>query len=163
MKYGFVSSLQTWTADVWMVAALAISLAFVTFVFYCRTLQQTLRAAAPANQRMPPWQAWLLVVPVFNIFFSFLTAARVADTICAEAESRGIDACARPTYAVGVALAVTSALCYLPQVGAVAGLACVVFWILHWVQVAEWNSKLRSENGVSASERVLFDNRSQQA
>lgn len=155
-------AVRTWTAEVWMVAALAVGLAFTTFVFYCRTLQQTLRAAAPANQRMPPWQAWLLVIPVFNVFFSFLAAARVADTICAEAESRGLDVCRRPTYAVGVALAITGALCYLPQVGAIAGLACVVFWILHWVQVAEWNGKLRSENGVSASERVLFDYRAQQ-
>lgn len=140
-----------------MVVALAMSVAFVTFVFYCRTLQQTLRAAAPANQRMPPWQAWLLLIPVFNIFFSFIAAARIADTIRAEAESRSFEVHARPTYAVGVGLAITSALTWLPQVGVVAGLACVVCWILHWVQVAEWNGKLTSENGVSASERVLFE------
>ena len=157
MNYGFESALQDWTAEAWMVVTLAITVAFTAFVFYCRTLQQTLRAAAPPNQRMPPWQAWLLLIPVFNIVFWFIAAARIADTIRAEAESRSFVVHARPTYAVGVALAITSALSYLPQLRLVAGLGCVVCWILHWVQVAEWNGKLSSENGVSASERVLFE------
>lgn len=140
-----------------MVAGLAVALALAVFVFYCRTLQQTLRAAAPANQRMPPWQAWLLIIPLFNIVFSFIAAARISDTIKAEAASRKLPVPGRPTYAAGVAMSIMGTLSYLPIVGSIGGLGCVVCWILHWVQVAEWNRKLRSENGVSDSERVLFE------
>ncbi len=159
MNYKIETAFLYWTADVWMVFSLAIFLSVAAYAAYCRSVQRLVATAAPANRSMKPWQAWLLLIPFFNVVFAFMAARRLSVTIREEAISRGIPVGSKPTYRAGLALAITGAMSYLPVVGWIGGIGCVVCWILHWVQVVEWCGKLRCENPVSACERVLYEHR----
>lgn len=79
----------------------------VIVILYLLNLQNTLKAAAPENRKMPPANVWLLLIPLFNIYWSFVVVKRISETIAAEYQSKGQPLSnAKPTYSVGMAMSV---------------------------------------------------------
>lgn len=95
--------------EVFIIAFVLFFLAiFVTIaVLYLLNLQNTLKAAAPENRKMPPANVWLLLIPLFNIYWSFVVVRKITDTIVAEYQSKGQALpTPKPTYNVGMAMAI---------------------------------------------------------
>ncbi|HTO15100.1 MAG TPA: hypothetical protein VLZ83_04990 [Edaphocola sp.] len=76
-------------------------------ILYLLNLQKTLKAAAPENRKLPPANVWLLLIPIFNIFYMFIVAKRMTETIVAEYASKGQALeNPKPTYSVGMGMAI---------------------------------------------------------
>jgi len=96
--------------------AIGIVFAFVFFflgiflliaILFLLNLQNTFKAAAPENRKLPPNNVWLLLIPLFNFFYFFIVVRRLTETIIAEYYAKGQPLeNPKPTYAVGMALAV---------------------------------------------------------
>ncbi len=72
---------------------LAVAVFVVTLAvwgFYANTVRKTLASVSPENRLMEPNQAWLLVIPFFNIYWNFYVATRVADSLTNEFFDRKI-------------------------------------------------------------------------
>src|SRR5690606_36665282 len=78
----------------------------VPYILYLVTLQNTLKTISPVNRQMEPGRVWLLLIPVFNLIWNFIVAAKLADSLEAEYSSRGGDAGPRPTYNLGLAVSI---------------------------------------------------------
>lgn len=106
-----------------MAAAVGIVLFIVLFFFgigllvgilYLLNLQNTLKAAAPEHRKMPPVNVWLLLIPFFSTYYMFVVAKRISETIKAEYASKGqVPDNPKPTYNVGMAMAIGSAISML--------------------------------------------------
>lgn len=112
-------------------------------IFYLITLQNTLKAIAPENRMMPPGNVWLLLIPLFNVVYHFITTARIADSIKNECIRLNIPLQEeRPTYNLGITMMIiyiaSTILNYISTlaiIGSVGSIACMVYWIMYWVKV----------------------------
>ncbi len=107
-----------------MAAAAVGAMLFMVFIFvaiglliailYLLNLQNTLKAAAPENRKMPAANVWLLLIPIFSTYYMFVVAKRISETIKAEYASKGqVPDNPKPTYNVGMAMAIGSAVSML--------------------------------------------------
>jgi hypothetical protein len=67
---------------IFLLGAVAIAFPFLI------TMKQCLNQVAPENRRIRPSQVWLNMIPVFNLFWVFVTALRFSDSFEAEMRRR---------------------------------------------------------------------------
>jgi hypothetical protein len=112
-------------------------------VMYLLTLQNVLKQVSPENQKMPPGQVWLNLIPLFNLVWQFIIVNRIADSLQAEFAKRGIKVDeARPGYGVGLAYCICSVSGWVPLLGVLASLGGLVCWIIYWVKMSNYKKML---------------------
>lgn len=123
-------------------SALGIFLfALIPAIFFLVTLQKTLHAISIENRLMQPGQVWLLLIPIFNIVWIFITVNRIADSIKNECSRLSIPATeSRPTYGIGLVMCILWICGFIPVVGMIASLAGLICWIIYWVKVNEYKN-----------------------
>ena len=140
-----------------------IALLLVPAIFYLITLQKTLEAISPENRQMPPGQVWLLLIPLFNYIWQFLTVSNIADSIKAECYRLNIPTTEnRPTYNIGLAKNILSLCGLIPGIGSLCSLAFLVCWIIYWVKVNEYKNLIiaNKDNAIlDAEQGIFFDNK----
>src|SRR6185503_3552948 len=132
----------------------------VAYIFFLVAQQNTLRSIKPHNQKMPPEQVWLQLIPVFNLVWQFIVVNRIADSIRAEIDDRisttflGTaepvfvnDKIRRPTYNIGLATCILSLFAIIPFIGSLVAItsyipmAFLVCWIVYWTQIVQYKNK----------------------
>src|SRR4051812_29145472 len=63
----------------------------VVQIFYLLTLSRTLAAIRPEFRTVQPGQAWLGMIPIFHLIWPFIINKKVADSIKADLEDRGVE------------------------------------------------------------------------
>lgn len=129
-------------------------------VFYLLNLQNLLKEISPANRQVEPGNVWLMFIPLFNIIYPFILYPKITDSVKMEMESRGMAESGDYGRGIGIALPVTGLCGIIPVIGILASLANLVLFILFWVKMAGYKTKLKnspSGNGAisGASEELL--------
>lgn len=127
-------------------AAIAVFL-IRTFIwgFYANTIRKTLLLVAPANRLMTPNQAWLLVVPFFNIYWNFAVASRLADSLTNEFYDRKIAEEENPGRTTGTWYAWLFLLTNIPLppfILITIFLLSITYFIVYWVKVSNFRNLL---------------------
>ena len=113
-------------------------------VLYLLTLQNCLKEVSPENRKMPPANVWLNLIPLFNIGWQFVIVNRIADSLKAEFAKRGITGEeARPGYGVGITYCICGCCGIVPVLGALAAIGALVCWIIYWVKISGYKTKLQ--------------------
>jgi hypothetical protein len=123
------------------------------------SLQKALQAVSEENRKMPPGQVWLLLIPLFNIIWSFIVVAKIADSFHDELARLNIySSDPRPTYNIGIAHSSLTLCGFIPLLGGVASLAGFVCWIIYWVKVNECRKLIEANqnNMMLDAERGVF-------
>jgi hypothetical protein len=131
----------------------------VVAILYLMSLQKALQAVSEENRQMPPGQVWLLLIPFFNIIWSFIVVTRIADSFRDEFVRLNIyTSDSRPTYNIGIAHSALSLCGFIPVLGGVASLAGFVCWIVYWVKVNECRKLIEANqnNMMLDAERGVF-------
>lgn len=126
-----------------MVAALLIRLA--VWVFYANTIRKTLLLVAPENRLMTPGQAWLLVIPLFNVYWNFSVASRLADSLTNEFYDRKIAEEENPGRAAGMWYAwlfLLSNIPFPPFILVTVFLLSITYFVIYWVKVGNFRNVL---------------------
>jgi hypothetical protein len=120
------------------------------YIFYILQVQRVLRLISPDLRKAEPETAWLLLIPVFRLVWSFILVTRIGDSLRAEQQRRGIlEFDERPGFALGMAMASASVLYRLISLSgaqAVTGvflLALLACWIVYWVKLAGFEKQLK--------------------
>jgi hypothetical protein len=112
-------------------------------IFYILTLKKALNQCAPVSRTMEPGMVWLLIVPFVNLVFNFFVVLAISRSLANEFARRGIPGQdPQPGQTIGLAMSICGCCCAVPLLGAVAGLAFVVLWIIYWVKVGEYSRQL---------------------
>jgi hypothetical protein len=125
------------------------------FLLFLSTIARTVSRVRRENRRIEPAQAWLNLLPVFNLVWLPITVDRVAASIKAECEERGLD---EPGEGYGrlsgltwltlsaftVPVGVASRGLDVPCCAFVFVLLAVVFWVTYWAQLAGYARQLKA-------------------
>jgi len=113
-------------------------------IFYLLTLQGTLKEISSENRKMPPEHVWLSLVPLFGIIWQYFIVARMADSLYLECKKRNIYLSEnRPGYNIGIAYCILITASIVPMLGFLAVLGGGVCWVLYWIKISEYRSRLR--------------------
>jgi len=113
---------------------------FVVYIFYLISLQKVLEAVSPENRTMQPWQVWLLIIPVFSWVWMFFVAKAIAVSLRQEFNKYGVYEVEKPTYDLGLTLAILRCCIIVPF----AGLVTIVVWIMYWMHVNQKKQELKN-------------------
>ncbi len=121
-----------------------IAIGLIPVIFYLLTLQKTLNEVSVQNQKIPPGQVWLILIPLFGLVWSFIVVNRVADSLKAEFATRGIQVDEdRPGYNIGLTYCILYCCSIVPFLGGLAALGGIVCWIIYWVKIAGYKTQLQ--------------------
>ncbi|MFC3197211.1 hypothetical protein ACFOET_06275 [Parapedobacter deserti] len=131
--------------ELMQVVVTVLLIRLVVWVFYANTVRKLLLLVAPGNRLMTPNQAWLLVIPFFNIYWNFSVASRVADSLTNEFFDRKIAEEENPGRAAGMWYAWMFLLSNIPLppfIMMTVGLLSVVYFIAYWVKLNNFRNLL---------------------
>lgn len=139
---------------------IVLLLALIPAIFFLLTLQKTLKAIAYESRLMQPGQVWLLLIPLFNLVWIFITVIRISDSIKNECERLNIAVNeTRPTYGIGLAMSIlyiAGSGLYQSRIIQIAGtllsLAGVICWIIYWVKVNDYRKLI-----IANKDNFMFD------
>jgi len=137
---------------------LACSTLIVILAIQClflMTLSRCLARCARRNRTIEPGQVWLNLIPLFNLYWMYVTVTKVAESLENEFRDRGLHRKGE-TYARGIGLGYwgcmigTQIIGIIPFVNMVSPLlaaAVAVLWILYWVKIAGYAKRLDQDGG----------------
>ncbi|PZF70886.1 hypothetical protein [Taibaiella soli] len=134
-------------------------------VLFILTLSKTLQLVDIRNRTLEPNQVWLILIPIFNFYWSFVLAKKISASISNEFRSRAIVIAPRPTYALGIATSVLDIVCSIMSwttrdspFNSFLLLASFVVWIAYWANVADYKKKLSQLPPKENEESLIFKN-----
>ena len=113
-------------------------------VLYLLNLQRLLQEISSSNRLVEPGNVWLMFIPLFNLIYPFILYPRICDSVRNEYQSRGMSEDGDFGRAIGITMPVLGLCGWLPYIGAIAGIANLVLFIIFWVKMAGYRTKLKS-------------------
>jgi len=113
-------------------------------VLYLLNLQRLLKEISTTNRLVAPGNVWLMLIPLFNLIYPFILYPRICDSVRNEYQSRGMSEDGDFGRAIGITMPVLGLCGWLPYIGVIAGIANLVLFIIFWVKMAGYRTKLRS-------------------
>jgi hypothetical protein len=106
-------------------------------IFYLITLQGALSKCAPGSRTMEPALVWLLLIPLFNLVWSFFVVMGLAKSLGNEFQRRGIPGSEPlPGQNLGIAMNICGCCSIIPFISFLTAPAAFVLWIIYWVKIA---------------------------
>jgi hypothetical protein len=135
---GFV----TFLIILFAILAVSVIISIVIGIFYCLTLSKALNRCAPQNRTLSPGLVWLYLIPVFNLVWHFFIVINMARSLHAEFVYRGIVEEPNPGQGIGLAACILNVVAVIPYLGYLASIGGLVCWIIYWVKIAGFSSKI---------------------
>ena len=125
---------------VFLVLALVFGIAFISL------LVRLLKKCSPSSRTMQPEKVWLLLIPIFGIFWSFLVVSALGRSLANEFKVRGIASTEpEPGKTLGMAMCVCLTCGIIPFLNFLAIPAGLILWTIYWVKVAGYSRMLDQE------------------
>ncbi|HWB27088.1 MAG TPA: hypothetical protein VG738_16510 [Chitinophagaceae bacterium] len=125
-----------------LVVIIFYGICLLPVIFYLITLQKALQTVSRENRKLEPGLVWLLLIPVFNAIWMFFVADGIGTGFQREFEKYGMATSEKPTYNLGLTLAILWCCCIIPVLNIFAGLGGFVIWIIYWIKVNEVKNEL---------------------
>lgn len=123
------------------VALCVLALAIVYIAF----LGGVLWKCSPSSRTMQPRMVWLLLIPLFSLYWSFVVIFALSDSLANEFRLRNIPTSEpKPGKTIGTAMAVCGACSIIPFVNILTMPAHLVLWVIYWVKIANLSRRLDS-------------------
>ncbi len=121
---------------------IALCIGLIPLIFYLITLQRALQTVSPENRKMEPGLVWLLIIPFFSLIWNYFVVDAIGISFKKEYEKYGMMQSEKPTYSLGLTLAILQCCCIIPILGSLAALGALVVWIIYWVKVYQTKTEL---------------------
>lgn len=132
-----------------MLSAISGLLMFFVFVlilipgiFFILTLQRTLERCSPETRTTSPTSVWYLLIPLFNIVWSFVLVIRISESLHNEFTKRNITEDPETGKKLGLAMCILGLCGVIPVIGIVASIGALVLWIMYWMKISEYSNRL---------------------
>jgi len=123
-----------------------VFLVLLIFIFYLLTLQNALKKVSSQNRTVEPGNVWLMLIPLVNVIYPFILYPKISESLKNEFESRNMPQSGDYGKLVGLLFAICGPLGiitnFIPPLSIIVSLANLVLFIVYWVQIAGFKSKL---------------------
>ncbi|NGM61014.1 hypothetical protein G5B30_03685 [Sphingobacterium sp. SGG-5] len=134
----------------YLVLLLVISLLFqVISLILAYQIRATLRLVRKENRFLVPGQAWVIAIPLINIFYNFIVVRRLTDSLNNEFFDRQIAVDENPTRKQGYFMAYSFLALNFPLpafIGYLVVIACLICYINYGIKVNEHKKLLMSNS-----------------
>lgn len=143
----------------YLIAAFIIQLIF--WLLFANTVRKTLLLVKKENRCLLPSQVWFIALPLFNIYWNFVVARRLTDSLNNEFYDRKIAVEENPTQNQGYMYAGGYMIGNFPLpmfISFIASMVAFVGFVLYWIKVIEYKKILklpfeyRTDGGEDTSE-----------
>lgn len=117
----------------------------IVWILYANTVKKTFAKIREENRFIRPVQAWLLVIPLFNVYWNFVVARSLADSLTNEFYDRKIAEEEQPGRSVGMSYAWMSLLSHIPFPTLFVftfGILSIIYFVQYWVKIHNFHSLL---------------------
>lgn len=124
---------------VWVMLGVRI----LVWVFFANSVRKLLQEIAVENRFLRPGQAWLLAVPFLNIYWNFVVARSVSNSLNNEFFDRKIAEEPSPGLAKGMLYAWMFLLANIPFPGFILVtffILSVVYFIQYWIKISNFRN-----------------------
>lgn len=128
--------------DMLLISLIVIAIFLTVAIFYLLTLQNTLKEVSPENRLIPDSNVWLMLIPLFNIFYAFYFYPKLCDSIKNELEARDFGEKGDYGKTLGLVLAALGIIGFIPELPAIISFGNLVVFILFWVKINGYKTKL---------------------
>jgi len=129
-------------ADMFLIILVFLAVALVVAILYLLTLQNTLKEVSQENRLVPDSNVWLMLIPLFNIFYAFYLYPKLCDSIKNEFEARDLAVKGDYGKTLGLVMATMGIIGFIPELPAIFSLANIVVFIVFWVKIHGYKTKL---------------------
>jgi hypothetical protein len=116
--------------------------AIIIQVFFILTCSRCVEKVSRRNRAIEPGACWLQIIPLFNLYYTFVLTSKVSESVRNEYESRRL----RPDGDFGKQIGMWWAICnvasLVPYLGTLTGLVGLVLFIIYWVKVYGYSKEL---------------------
>ena len=133
---------------IWVLAIVAI-ISYTVRGFYCHTIKRTLDLISEDNRCMQPKMAWLAIIPLFSIYWNFIIATQMSDSLTNEFYDRKIPEEENPGRKTGLTYSTLIALAnfpFFPSFAVALALVSIVYFIKYWIKVDNFRVLLKKHN-----------------
>jgi len=129
-------------------SVVAIAAFLLLVLFYALDLIRSLKLVSPASRKAKPNSVWFMFLLPYNFIEDFFIVSNVAKSLKAEAAINPALATSNSFGMIsGLGWCIAQVVSLIPnQIGSVAGLVAIGFWIWHWVFIRRTNSILFKSN-----------------
>ena len=127
-----------------IVLIISILVVVVVQLLYLMTLNRTIQAIRPEFRQIEPGQAWLGFIPVFQLIWPFIINPKVAASIKADLEDRGIEILGDAGKQLGNIYPALRFGAYIPGIGLFFNLGYLVVFIIWWSKLGQFKRQLMS-------------------
>ena len=141
--------------EILLIVAVVIIVAYIYFII---ALRDALKIISPENRRMLPINVWLLCIPFLNIVWIFFVVEALGTSFKREYEKYGRFSDTKPTYGIGIAMAILEICSF---VFGIAGIAAIICWIAYWAKINQCKNDiitLRQNTVLPEGEKSIFHN-----
>lgn len=134
----------------YLILIMAIGILFQTITLVLAyNIRQTVLLIRKENRCLLPGQAWIIAIPLLNIFYNFIVIRRLSDSLNNEFFDRQVAVDENPTLKQGYFMAYSYLATNFPLppfIGYLAIFACLVCYLNYWVKVNEYRKLLKSSD-----------------
>ena len=128
-----------------VIGVIAFAVGLTIQIFFLLTLSRCLTAIKERNRDMEPGLVWLNLIPCVNLVWIFFIIIKIGSSLRNEYRYRRWNSSSESFgVSVGLAYAILLFAGFVPYIGFIFSIASFVCWIIYWVQIAGYTSKLNS-------------------
>jgi hypothetical protein len=132
------------------IALVVLAIMLVPAIFYL-LIQKALNRCSPECRAMNPGMVWLMFIPLFNIVWHFFVVMNMAKSLGCEFQKRGTAEDPKPGQTLGLVMCILFCCGIIPILGVLCSLGGFVCWIIYWVKIADYSSKIAAPPAVLAA------------
>lgn len=132
-----------------LAAGVVAAVFFVIKVLYANTFRATLKLIAPENRFIKPGEAFLVLIPFFNMYWNFELAKRMSDSLTNEFYDRKIAEEEYPGRSTGITVAILYIVTMFPlSLSILMGINLVYlfYFFAYWVKMNKFRELLKDHN-----------------
>ncbi len=120
-------------------------ISLIPTIFYLISLQKAFSRCRPENRAFVPGLVWLLLLPFFSMIWHFFIVTGLSTTLEKEFAARGETVEPQPGRSLGLAMCILNVCTLVPYAGLLTGVASLIIWIMYWIKIVEYSSRLAAE------------------
>ena len=139
------------------IAFFMVFVILVVWAAFAYTIRNTLRLIAQENRSIEPKHAWLLVIPLFNVYWNFEVARRLSNSLNNEFFDRKIAVDDNPGLGIGLTYAWSFLIFYFPFPvfwKLLAMIVSFVYFVSYWYKINQFKELLMEHNKFLESEEI---------
>lgn len=130
---------------------------WAVWALYANSIQRLLAKVSEPNRFLKPHQAWLLMIPFFNVYWNFVVVRSVSNSLNNEFFDRKIPEEENPGLKTGLFLSLVFLVAHIPLTPGIILLAMLLFlvyFIMYWVKIVNFRVLLIEHDQFSKKNEI---------